>query len=144
MNIDVNFDIENYIFLKFKEYMETKSKFNPKVFSKTPKELAQFPTIIFKEINNVDNMTYRSLDRTQRVYQITDTIEIYTKDMPIGDKKYASKVIMSELKYLVFDFFELYGFQRTSCDIVDYYDYQVDRMVITVVCNQNNWNKKIS
>ena len=144
MNIDVNFDVENYIYLKLKAYLEENSKFSPKVCNKTPKSLAQFPTVIFKEINNIDNLPYRSLDRTQRVYQITDTIEIYTKDMPIGNTKYASKVIMSELKYLVFDFFEMYGFDRTSCDLVDYYDYQVDRMVITVMCDINNWNKKIS
>ena len=39
------------------------------------------------------------------VNQITDTIEIYTKDMVINGVRYASKTVMSELKYLVFDFF---------------------------------------
>ncbi len=145
--IDVNFDIENYVFLDLREYLSKKSKFitdaTKQVCSRPPKQLAVFPTIVFRETNNIDDTRYRSLDRSQLVNQITDTIEIYTQDMVLNGVRYASKTIMSELKYLVFDFFEQIGAVRISAGLAETSDYQVDRYVITERYYQNNWNKKI-
>lgn len=145
MAINTNFDIENIMFLRLKEYLQTKSRFQPSVFTKAPQQLADnlFPIIVFKETSNVDAIQYRSLDRTQIVNQITDTIEIYTKEKVVNGSKYASKTVMSELKYLVFDFFEKYGATRVACDIVEYNNYEVDRLVIVERYLQNNWNRKI-
>jgi hypothetical protein len=141
--INTNYDIEQVLFNKFKDFMVKNSKFNPQVFPKAPKTLADFPTIVFKESSNIEDTRYKSLDRTQFVNQITDTIEIYTKDMVINGVRYASKTVMSELKYLVFDFFESIGATRVSCEPVEYSNYQVDRVVIIERYRQNNWNKMI-
>ena len=140
-------DIESYIFLKLRDYLANNSKFitNPtkQVFTKAPKQLADFPTIVFKETNNIDDNRYKSLNRTELVNQITDTIEIYTKDIVLDGVRYASKTIMSELKYLIFDFFEYIGADRLDCTPAEYNDYQVDRLVIIERYYQNNWNEKI-
>lgn len=147
ITIDTNFDIENYIFLDLREYLSKKSKFitNPitQVVSKTPKQLAIFPTVLFSETDNNDDTRYRSLNRVEKAYQITDTIEIYTQDMTIDGVRYSSKTIMSELKYLVFDFFEYYGATRLSCNKGESSDYQVDRLVIVERYIQNSWNRGI-
>lgn len=147
ISIDTKFDIENLIYRKLREYLTEKSRFitNPtkQIFSKAPKQLADFPTIVFKETNNADEVRYRSLDRLQQVNQITDTIEIYTQDITIDGVRYASKTVMSELKYLVFDFFEMLGATRIDCSPAEYSDHQVDRLVIVERYLQNNWNRKI-
>ena len=143
--INTNYDIEQVLYNKFKEYMVKNSKFitADKIFTKAPKTLADFPTIVFKEGSNTEDTRYKSLDRTQFVNQITDTIEIYTKDIVLDGVRYASKTVMSELKYLVFDFFESIGATRVSCEPVEYNSYQVDRLVIIERYRQNNWNKMI-
>ena len=141
--INTDYDIEQVLYSKFKNYMLQNSKFNPHIFTKAPKTLADFPTIVFKESSNIEDIRYKTLDRTQFVNQITDTIEIYTKDMVIDGVRYASKTVMSELKYLVFDFFESIGATRLACEPVEYNDYQVDRVVIIERYRQNNWNKMI-
>lgn len=145
--VDVNFDIENYMYWSLRKYLSEKSKFitNPskQIFPKTPMQLADFPTIIIKETNNADEVRYRTLDRTQQVNQITDTIEIYTQDITLNGVRYASKTVMNELKYLVFDFFEYYGATRISCSPAEYSNRQVDRLVIVERYLQNNWNRKI-
>lgn len=145
ITINPNYDIEQVLFVKFKEYMAQNSKFitTDKIFSKAPKSLTDFPTIVFKESTNTDDTRYKTLDRTQFVNQITDTIEIYTKDMVIDGTRYASKTVMSELKYLVFDFFENIGATRITCEPAEYSDYQVDRLIIIERYRQNNWNKMI-
>lgn len=141
--INTNFDIENFMFIHFKDYLTEKSKFFPKIYSRPPKNLADFPTVLFRETDNSDDTRYRSLNRMEQAYQITDTIEIYTQDMIIDGVRYSSKTIMSELKYLVFDFFEYYGATRLSCNIAEYSDYQVDRLVIVERFIQNSWNRGI-
>lgn len=135
-------DIENAIFQKLKSYMAN-SKFNPKVFNKSPRQLKDFPTIIFKETSNREDTRYKTLDFSQTVNQITFTIEVYTQDLTIGNTKYASKIVMSELKYMLFDFFQYCGFNRTSCDYVDYYNNEMDRLVMTVQTSQASWNIQV-
>ena len=147
IKIDTKFDIESFVFLKLKKYLSEKSKFivnaDEQVFPKSPKQLAKFPCVVFKETGNVDKIQYRSLDRREQVNQITDTIEIYTQDMTIDGVRYASKYILSELKYLVFDFFEILGATRIDSTPAEYSERQVDRYVIVERYLQNNWNRKI-
>lgn len=142
-NVDTSMNIETPVFKKYKQFLTDKSKFNPKVFNKTPKSLSVFPTIVLKEINNTENTDYTSLNRMEFVNSLTETIEIYTKDMIIDGKKYPSKEIMNELKYLTFEFFQAWGFVRTQCSEADYLNYEVDRYIIIETCNLNNWNRKI-
>lgn len=141
--IDTSINVETPIFKKYKQFMKDKSQFSPQVFNKNPKSLSVFPTIVLKEINNTEDSNYTSLDRQEFVNAITDEINIYTKDMVIDEKKYSSKEIMNELKYLTFEFFRIWGFTRTQCSEADYVNLDVDRFIIVETCNLNNWNRKI-
>lgn len=135
-------DIENAIYNKYKAYMSN-SRFNPKVFNKSPKQLKDFPTIIFKETSNRENTRYKTLDFSQTVNQITFTVEVYTQDLVIENVKFASKIVMNELKRMSFDFFQYCGFERTSCEYVDYYNTDIDRLIMTVRTNQASWNLQV-
>ena len=142
--IDTSMNVETTIFKKYKQYMIDKSSFKPNVFNKAPQSLSKFPTIVFKESNNTEDINYTTLDRSESVNAITDVINIYTKDMTLNGKRYASKEIMNELKYLTFDFFNAWGFTRTQAKDADYLNYEVDRYVIIETASVNNWNKKIN
>lgn len=142
--IDTSMNIETPIFKYFKKYMQDKSQFSPNVFNATPKNLAVFPTITFRETNNTNNLRGTTLDRTETVNNITDTIEIYTKDMVINGVNYSKKEITNELKYLIFDFFQTWGFTRTQCTQADYLNFEVDRFVIVETCSLNSWNRKMN
>ena len=142
--INTSMNIENILYKSYKAFIENASEFNPTIIPSSAKTLSKFPTILVKEQNNVDNMQYTTLDGTQRVYDITLVVEIYTQDKAIGNKKYASKYIMDELKYLTFGFFEQLGCQRISCESAEYYNNEVDRLVIIYNFSLNNWNRKIS
>lgn len=144
MEIDVSMNMEDTMYSLYKEYIEENSKFSPKVFNASPKKLPQLPTITIVEQNNIEDNQYRSLDKNQYVNKITTVIEIYTQDKVIENKKYASKEIMNELKYLTFDFFRKYGCERLSCESAEYYNKEIDRLVIMYRYNVNSWNKKIS
>lgn len=142
--IDTSMNIETPIFKKFKQYLTDKSQFAPNVFNSTPKNLAVFPTVIFKENNNIQNLNATTLDRTETVNNITDIIEIYTKDTVINGTSYSKKEITNELKYLIFDFFQSWGFTRTQCTEAEYLNYEVDRHIIIETCSLNSWNRKMN
>lgn len=142
--IETSLEIETPIFKKFKEFLVAKSIYSPNVFSKTPQSLSTFPTVILKETNNRDYSQGVTLDRTEFVNEITDTIEIYTKDMIIDGVKVSSKKIMQELKELTYLFFRTWGFTRTQSTEADYLNYEVDRYIIIETCTLNSWNRKIN
>lgn len=142
--INTSMDIESPIFLKLKKYLTDKSKYSPNVFSKTPQSLSKFPTIVVKETNNIEDSNYTTLDRNEFVNRITDTIDIYTKDMVVDGKKISSKIIMNELKYLIFAFYQAWGFTRTQATEADYLNYEIDRFIIIESCSLNSWNRKIN
>lgn len=142
--IDTSMNVENILYKSYKAFMENASEFSPTIIPSSSKTLSKFPTILVREQNNVNNMKFTTIDRTQRVYDITLIVEIYTQDKTINNKKFASKYIMDELKYLTFDFFENLGCRRTGCEPAEYYNKEVDRLVIIYSFSLNNWNRKIS
>ena len=142
--VDTSMNIETTIFSYLKQYLTAKSIFSPYVFNDVPKNLAVFPTITFKETNNVMDTNATTLNRVETVNNITDTIEIYTKDMVINGVSYSKKEITNELKYLIFDFFQTWGFTRTQATQADYVSLEVDRYVITETCSLNSWNRKLN
>lgn len=139
-----NMDIEAELFLNFKEYMLKNSKYSPYISSKAPQSLTKFPTIVMKEYSNIDNNDYKSTNRQEFVNVLSYRIEIYTKDQIANGTVTSSKVILNELKYLVMDFFNMYGFERTQCEYAEYLDVTVDRLIILERATINNWNKKIA
>lgn len=142
--VDTSMNIETPIFRYLKKYLQESSKFSPNIFNATPKNLAVFPTITFKESNNTQNTGATSLDRTETVNDIIDTIEIYAKDMVVDGVQYTKKQIINELKYLIFDFFQAWGFTRTQASDAEYLNYEVDRYIIVETCSLNSWNRKIN
>lgn len=142
--VDTSMNIETPIFKKLKQYLIDSSKFSPNVFNSTPKNLAVFPTITFKESNNIQNLQATTLDRSETVDDIVDTIEIYAKDMVINGVQYTKKEIINELKYLIFNFFQAWGFIRTEATEGEYLNLEVDRYIIIETCSLNNWNRKIN
>lgn len=142
--VDTSMNIETPIFKKLKQYLIDKSKFSPNVFNATPKNLAVFPTITFKETNNTQDLSGTTLDRNETVDDIVDTIEIYTKDMVVDGVQYTKKQITNELKYLIFDFFKAWGFTRTQATEGEYLNLEVDRYIIIETCKLNSWNRKIN
>lgn len=142
--VDTSMNIETPIFKKLKAYLTNKSNFSPYVFNDIPKNLAVFPTITFEESVNTQNLGATTLDRTETVNNITYTIEIYTKDMVINGQEYSKKEITNELKYLIFDFFQAWGFIRTQSTKAEYLNYEVDRYIIEESGSLNNWNRKIN
>lgn len=144
MVVDTSMNIENTIFQEYKAFLKENSKFNPLVISSSNKTLTKFPTVLFKEQNNTTNTTNTTINREQRVNNITDVIEIYTQNQIVDSVEYASKVVMNELKYLTFDFFDYIGAERTDCSPAEYINKEVDRLVIIYTYSVNNWNRKIS
>ena len=134
-------DIYSKIFKEYKEYIMEKSIFAPKILKKTPQSLAYFPTILMKETINDRNT--QTLDRQEFIDNLAYTIEIYTKDSSVGTTKYASDIVMRDLQYYTFEFFNNIGFDRDICTTAEYIDQSVDRKIIVFSCKINNWNGRI-
>lgn len=137
-------NIETALFKLFKKYITEQSNFSPYIFNNTPKNLSVFPTIVLEEQNNTTDIKYTTLDRQENVNNLTYRIEFYVKDIIIDGETHTSKEISNELKYLIFDFFEAYGFIRTQCTKADYTNYEVDRYIILEEGKLNNWNRKLN
>lgn len=134
-------DIYSKLFKEYKQYISEKSQFAPRILKKTPQSLTYFPTILMKEtVNNTNTHTLNGQEFTDR---LAYTIEIYTKDSVVGNTKYASDIVMRDLQYLTFEFFNNMKFKRDVCNNAEYIDINVDRKVMIFSCKINSWNGKI-
>lgn len=134
-------DIYSKLFKQYKEYIEEKSSFAPKILKKTPQSLTYFPTILMKETTN--NTNTHTLNGQEFADNLAYTIEIYTKDSVVGNTRYASDIVMRDLQYLTFEFFKNMGFNRDLCNNAEYIDQNVDRKIIIFSSKINSWNGKI-
>lgn len=134
-------DIYNKLFKQYKDYINANSTFAPKIIKKTPQSLSYFPTIIMKETTNTNNTN--TLNRQEFVDDLGYTIEIYTKDSVIGNTKYASDIVMRDLQYNTFEFFNNMKFNRDLCTTGEYIDKNVDRKIIIFSSKISSWNGKI-
>ena len=134
-------DIYSKLFKQYKEYINENSTFAPKILKKTPQSLTYFPTILMKETINTTNTG--TLNRQEFVDNLAYTIEIYTKDCTVGNTRYASDVVMRDLQYLTFEFFNNMKFNRDMCTNAEYIDRSVDRKIIIFSSKINSWNKNI-
>lgn len=136
-------NIENALFLKYKEYITKNSKFKPNVYNDTPQTISIFPIVLFLENDNTDNILGKTTNKQEYVDSLQYKVEIYTKNMTLNKIKYPKKEITNELKYLTFKFFREMNFTRTSCNKGEYLETNVDRYIIIAECNINNWNRQI-
>lgn len=134
-------DIYSKLFKQYKEYINENSTFAPKILKKTPQSLTYFPTILMKETINTTNTG--TLNRQEFVDNLAYTIEIYTKDCTVGNTRYASDIVMRDLQYLTFEFFNNMKFNRDMCTNAEYIDRSVDRKIIIFSSKINSWNGRI-
>ena len=134
-------EIYNELFSLYKTYIMENCIYNPNIRKKTPQSFSRFPTIIFKESVNINDSI--TTNKQEFIDQISYTIDIYTKDMTIDGKKYASEDIMRDLQYLTFEFMKNMKMDRVSCEDAEYLDYTIDRKFMIFNCLLKNWDKKI-
>ena len=92
--------VEDEIFKEYKEYILQNSIFADtlKVFPNTPKSLADFPTIIMRQMNESDYIQGKTTDRLEYVSRIYYRVSIYAKPTIIDETKYQPKQIINELR----------------------------------------------
>lgn len=138
-------DIENELLKLYNKFMKANSAFadNLLIVPKTPQSFLKFPTIVFVESSNVDNISGKSLNRQEYMDRITYTVEIYSKDIVVGNTKYVSKVVLKELINLTNKFFNYVGFNRISSNREEFIDLTIDRHISIFEGKINNWNGQI-
>ena len=139
MNIEVG------LLKEYNSFIKANSVFKDKliVLPDTPQSFYNFPTIIFKEANNVDNLSLMTLNRMEYGDDLTYQVEIYTKDVILGNTTYHSRVVINELKDLTAKFFRNVGFTRTSSQRGEYIDINVKRHIMIFNATQQSWNGRI-
>lgn len=138
-------DIENDLLKLFYEFIMANSSFASvlQIVPKTPQSFSKFPTIVFKESGNVDYTSGKTLNRQEYIDRLTYTVEIYSKDVIIGNTKYLSNIVIKELNHLIYKFFNNLGFNRITSNRGEYIDLSVDRHISIFEGKINNWNGKI-
>ena len=138
-------DIETQLLREYKDYMIEHTTFKDlvKILPSTPQSFSIFPTIVFSEVNNVDNIFGKTLDRIETVDNLSYQVDIYTKDIIIENTTYSARTVINELKDLTFKFFNDIGFIRINALRGEYIDVTVQRYTALFNGKLNNWNMKI-
>ncbi len=137
--------IENDLIKEYNEFMRKKSLFFKylKIVPTTPKSFLNFPTIIFKESNNVDNIPTMSLNKIEYGENLTYQVDIYTKNITIDGKEYPANFIETEIRKLTSDFFRNVGFLKNSDVPTEYIDITVRRRTMLFSGIIVSWNSSI-
>lgn len=139
MNIEVDLLKEYNTFMKKNSVFAEKLQILPD----TPQSFSKFPTIIFKEQDNTDNLSLLTLNRLEFGDNLTYQVDIYTKNITINGTEYNSRVIINELKDLTAKFFKYCGFQREGSTRGEYTDINVKRQTMLFSVSLSSWNKNI-
>ena len=139
MNIEVDLLKEYNAFMKKNSVFAEKLQILPD----TPQSFSKFPTIIFKEQDNTDNLSLLTLNRLEFGDNLTYQVDIYTKNITINGTEYNSRVIINELKNLNAKFFKYCGFQREGSTRGEYTDINVKRQTMLFSGSLSSWNKNI-
>ena len=97
-------EIYDILFDYYYNFIKQNSLTSIKVAKKSPPTITTFPTIILKEVQNI-NTDNISLNRQEFVDTISYQVDIYTKDIVENGVEYPSLQLQQELKNLTFDFF---------------------------------------
>lgn len=134
-----NIDFYERVFFEYKNFVKSRSQYNPEVVKYTTNTASVFPTIVFSMSNNThtDNGT---VDRIELYDAIYFTINIYTKDKIKGTNIVtASQVINDELSKLTNQFFgNLVGMKKTMDSPQPNLDTSILRKVIQYQCLKGN------
>lgn len=137
--------IESDLFLEYKEYMLSKSKFKDSmlILPHNPQSLAKFPTIIMEEINNSDNRVGKTTDRIESVSRLSYRVSVFVKPVVVDDTKYQENQVMDEIKELTYHFFNQVGFNRNSSRRTDNIDKSILRQEMIFTGNLASWNNSL-
>lgn len=137
--------IESDLFLEYKEYMLSKSKFKDLmlILPHNPQSLAKFPTIIMEEINNSDNRVGKTTDRIESVSRLSYRVSVFVKPVIVDDTKYQENQVMDEIKELTYHFFNQVGFNRNSSRRTDNIDKSILRQEMIFTGNLASWNNSL-
>ena len=143
-------DIETQIIKDYKEFIINNSIFgellenNKTILPNSPQSFSKFPTIIIKEANNTSNTFATTLDRIEYANNLVYQVDIYARDVKIGNTKYAARTVMNELKQLTFEFFRKMGFNRETGTRRDMMDISTQSYVALFSGRINSWNMKLN
>lgn len=139
-------DIETQLLKEYKQFINNKSTYASvvKILPTTPKSFSTFPTIIFKEADNIDFYQGKSTNYLEYVDTLIYQVEIYSKSIAFNGEEVPSRTIVKELEFLTHDFFRQCGFERDSSQKGEYIDMSVDRHIMTFTGRINSWNKQIN
>lgn len=138
-------DTETRIVKEYNDYIKNISIFGDtiEVLPSAPQSFTKFPTIIVREMRNTQSVANTSTNFHEHADNLTYQVDIYTKNLNLGNVKYQARNVTSELVLLTCDFFMRCGFIRTSGTRNDYVDITVNRYTMLFQTTKNNWNGKL-
>lgn len=97
-------DKYDLIFSKFKQFIKDNSKYSARVVKYNTNTSSYFPliTCVLNDNKDTDDCTIDMIERYEAFYF---TIDIYTKDMTVDNKKISAQIICDELTKLTICFF---------------------------------------
>ncbi len=127
------FEIYNKLFDEYKNYIKNNSKYNARVVKNNTSTSTYFPIITF-QLTNTTNTTNCTLDKIEYYDAFYFTINIYTQDKVVSNKKIASQIINDDLVKLTIQFFDKKNMYRTACTPTYNIDTSILRTVIQYQC----------
>ena len=137
--------IQNNFFKSYSDYIKSKTIFRDKIkiVPNTPESLADFPTIIMRQLDESDNIQGKTINRLEHVSRIYYRVSIYTKPTIVDEKKYQSNQIIDELRKYTYDFFNSQGMNMDSDRPVDNIDLKISRREMIFSCQVASWNNSL-
>lgn len=139
--------IENELFKEYKAYILANSMFASKlqnsIFNATPKQLANFPTIIMRQMNESDYMQGKTTDRLEYVSRLNYRVSIYVKPIVLNGTKYQPRQVIDELRKLTSDFFRNVGLDKDNDRPVDNIDLEISRQEMLFSGRLASWNNSL-
>lgn len=136
-------DYYNELFDEYYNYMKANLEFEVEIEKKSPPNVAKFPTIILKEVQNNNMQRGTSTNYQESADRVGYQIDIYTKDMVVDGVQYPSLKVQDTIKYLTFNFFIHRGFERTNMDNWENMNIVYDRLTLIFNGILQSWNKQI-
>lgn len=130
-------EFDETVFQKYKDYILSNSKYNPKVKKYYSNSSAYFPYVSFEKKNEVDSdySTMKNIDRSEKRYY---TINIYAKNKIDNKTTIPSQVIVDEIRKLTIEFFRSVNFKKTLDTPTPNADTEIFRQTMNYQCLLTN------
>ena len=137
--------VEDSLFREYKDYINNNSIYSSKlkIYNATPSDLATFPIIIMRQINESDYIEGKTTDRLEYVSRINYRVSIYAKPTIIGNTKHQPRQIINELRELTSNFFRNIGLDKDSDRPTDNIDLSISRQEMMFSGKVASWNNSL-